>query len=226
MQIYVYWNRTNNDCKKIFHFFSPSDALSIVEKLNENNVADIGRITAKYKDAGKIYEKITNCDVAIFCTHGSKSEILKYRNDDKMDEGSYVLIDESNINILNDKVVLAFCCSSARILGKLSVEAPNKCRAYVGFEKDILYYLRGKRNANQTKHVAFQAYKAAFSNALQYAIRTKCTVEKFRSKLVYYLRRESFKAAMESCNNSLNDIFAGAIDNVVAHGDQSTVIFD
>lgn len=226
MKVYIYWNRTNNDCTKIFHFLSPNDELSIVEKLNENNLADIGRITSKYKDAGKIYEKITNCDVAIFCTHGSKNEILKYRNDDKMDEGSYVLIDESNINILNDKVVLAFCCSSARVLGKHSVKAPNKCRAYIGFEKDILYYLRGMKNANLTKHVAFQAYKAAFSSTLQFAIKTKCTVETFRSRLVYCLRKESFKAVMKSDNNSLNDIFAGVIDNVVAHGDQSAVIFD
>lgn len=35
MKIYVYWNRNDNDCTKIFHFMSPNDTYSISDRVSD-----------------------------------------------------------------------------------------------------------------------------------------------------------------------------------------------
>lgn len=110
MKIYVYWNRNDNDCTKIFHFMSPNDTYSINDILNDSHDLKIERIYKPFDVSKKaqIMNDIQESDLIIFLTHGTEEEILRYRNnpDKNLD---YVLVDKTNVCVFKNKVVLAFC---------------------------------------------------------------------------------------------------------------------
>ena len=198
---------------------SPNDDTSIISELEHNNKLYIERVTMGYKDASGIEKKIRDNDVIIFCTHGTPEEILKYRGKQEED---VVLVSEDNLHILDGKIVLAFCCSSAACLGKKSICEPYSCIAYIGFDADILYD-NGK--ATKSRHIIYEAYKSAFSKALIYAAKTKCSVHMFTIILTKMLREASFEAVLNSNDQSIATIYAGAITGVVSHGEQERIIF-
>ncbi len=219
MNVCIYWNRKDLDCKKIYHCMSPNDDMSIISELEKNNNLCIKRVTGGYKDNSWIEEKISNNDVIIFCTHGTADEILKYRG--KSGE-NVTLVSEKNLHILDGKIVLAFCCSSAACLGKKSVSKPYSCISFVGFTQDILYD-NGK--AKKSRHIIYQAYKAAFSRAILYAVKTKCSVRIFRIILTQMLRKSSYEAVLNSDDQSIATIYAGAIAGAASYGEQEIGIF-
>lgn len=178
MKIYVYWNRNDNDCTKIFHFMSPNDTYSINDILNDSHDLKIERIYKPF-DASKkaqIMNDIQESDLIIFLTHGTEEEILRYRNnpDKNLD---YVLVDKTNVCVFKNKVVLAFCCSSAKKLGRLSISEKIGCKAFVGFERDIVY---DNGRAKRSRHIIYESYKIAFMKSLKYAAKTNCSVEEYR----------------------------------------------
>ena len=124
--------------------------------------------------------------------------------------------------MLENKTILAFCCSSARVLGKQCVENVKRCKAFVGFENDIVYD-NGK--AEKSRHIIYVSYKKAFMKSLKYAVEKKCTAREFKVALLRNLRKEAAIAILESENNSLNDIYSSAIEGVVALGDVDEAIF-
>lgn len=219
MNVYIYWNRKDLDCKKIYHCMSRNDDKSIINELEKKNNLTIERVTTGYKDSVKIEEKISKNDVIIFCTHGTTGEILKYRG--KYGEDT-ILISEDNLHLLDGKVVLAFCCSSAAGLGKKSICKPYSCISYVGFETDILY---DNGRAQKSRHIIYEAYKNAFSKAIIYAIKTNCSVHEFRIVLMQQLRYASVEAVLGSNDQSIATIYAGAIAGVVSYGEQGKTIF-
>lgn len=219
MNVYVYWDRKDLDCKKIYHCMSPNDDTSIISELEKNNQLFIERVTTEYKDISWVEDKINKSDVIIFCTHGTPEEILKYRG--KPDE-NVSLINEENLHILDGKIVLAFCCSSAAILGKKSICEPYSCVSFVGFDQDILY---DNGSAEKSRHTIYLAYKTAFSRAIVYAAKTKCSVHRFRIILTQMLRYASYEAVLNSRDQSIATIYAGAIAGVVSYGEQEKAIF-
>ena len=80
MNIYVYWNRNNNDCTKIFHFMSRNDEHSVVEFLEQDNNLSIKRIYQPFEDKNEILKDIQHNELIIFLTHGTEKQILKYQN--------------------------------------------------------------------------------------------------------------------------------------------------
>ena len=115
-----------------------------------------------------------------------------------------------------NKIVLAFCCASAKNLGRLSVSDEVGCKAFVGFEKNIVY---DNGHAEKSRHIIYQSYKIAFMKSLRYAARTKCSVGEYRIKLMQFLRKEATRAILESDNHTLNNMYSGTIDGLVALGD-------
>lgn len=222
MNIYIYWNSVNKDCKKIFHFMSPSDEDSIYSIIEEGNVVKLDRKFKRFKDKSFVMNNIGEADLIIFCTHGAENEILKYKNDPNRELEDITLIDSDNMEVLEDKIVLAFCCSSAKILGKKCVNGSHSCKTYLGFEKDIVY---DDGRATRSRHLIYQSYKKAFRKSLEYAIITKCTVNEFRINLLQNMRWESAKVIFESQNHSLHNMYAGAIDGLVALGDIEHAMF-
>lgn len=223
MKIYVYWNTNDNDCKKIFHFMSPDDKYSITEKLEENNNLLIKRVWQPFDNATEILSGIQEHELVIFLTHGTEDQILKYRNSPERDIKEYVLIDKENANILNNKIVLAFCCLSAKDLGEFCVTPEIGCRAFVGFNKEIVYD-NGK--AAKSRHIIYQSYKIAFMKSLKYAIKHRCTIEEYRIKLMQYMRNEAAKAILEAEDRSLNNMYSGTIQGLVSLGDTAQKLFN
>lgn len=222
MKVYAYWNTNNNDCKKIFHFFSKDDKYSIISAFERENEIFVERIFMNFSDSSKIMEGIRNAEVVIFCTHGTPDEILKYQNSVDRPLGEYILIDQNNMDVLENKIVLAFCCASAKVLGEKCVNNPHRCKAYVGFKSDIVY---DNGRAKKSRHLIYESYKKAFQKSLEYALNTKCTVGQFKVALLQNMRKESVRAIIESQNHSLHNMYAGTINGLVALGDETEVLF-
>lgn len=222
MNIYAYWNTNDNDCKKLFHFMSKKDECSVVNCLGQNNALTIKRIWKPFSDVTGILQDICTNDLVIFMTHGGEEYILKYRNDPNKDLSGYILLDKNNAYVLKNKIVLAFCCSSAKELGRYCVSPAVGCKAYVGFEHDIVYD-NGK--AKKSRHLIYESYKRAFMKSLKYAVNSHCSVEEYRIKLTQFLRKEAAKAIFESGNHTLNNMYSGTIEGLVALGDQQVKIF-
>lgn len=207
------------DSKKIFHFLSKEDEFTIIPSIEEKS---IDRHWRPFKKSDDVEQKIEKADVVIFCTHGAPNEILKYQPRPNHDKKEYVLIDSSNIGILEGKKVLALCCDSARILGPLSVSGERRSQAYIGFDKPIVY---DDGFAPQTKNIVYVAYKKAFRDSIEYAIRTKCTVKEYRSILWAYIQKEMVEAALQAENGTLNNIYITTLDGLVALGDVELPLF-
>lgn len=222
MNIYIYWNTVDKDSKKIFHFLSQNDKDSIFIAINDGNNVELDRRYQRFTDKSSITNHISWADLIIFCTHGAKDEILKYKNSLNREMEDITLIDESNMKILKDKIVLAFCCSSAKILGRKCTSGYYPCKTYLGFEEDIVY---DDGRAKKSRHLIYQSYKKAFRKSLEYAITTKCTADELRINLLQNMRRESAKVIFESQNHSLHNMYAGAIEGLVALGDTECSIF-
>lgn len=222
MKVYVYWNSNDNDCRKIFHFLSAEDEHSIIPFFQRDNEVYVDRHCMSFKDTTQVMQQIRKADIVIFCTHGTKNEILKYQNDPNRPFGEYILIDENNRDVLKDKIVLAFCCSSARVLGGKCVNGAQRCIAYVGFKNDIVY---DDGHAQKSRHIIYESYKMAFKKSLEYALGTKCTVEQFRVNLLQNMRKEAMKAIMATENNTLHNMYAGTISGLVALGNIEEKLF-
>ena len=158
----------------------------------------------------------------IFMTHGTEDSILKYRNKPERDISEYILLDKNNAIILKDKVVLAFCCSSAKEFGRWCVAPEVGCKAYVGFEKDIVY---DNGRAEKSRHIIYESYKKAFMRSLQYAVRHHCTIEEYRIQLTQFMRKEATEAILKSENHTLHNMYSGTIQGLVALGDGEIPLF-
>lgn len=222
MNIYVYWNTNDNDCKKIFHFMSKNDEYSVVECLEENNALKVERIWQPFKDKSRMLKDIYGNDLIIFLTHGAEDCILKYRNDPNKDFADYILLDKNDAYVLRDKVVLAFCCSSAKELGRYCVTPGIGCKAYVGFERSIVYD-NGK--AEKSRHLIYESYKIAFMRSLKYAVNSNCSIAEYQIRLTQLLRQESTRAILMSGDHTLHNMYSGTIEGLVALGDQQIKIF-
>lgn len=201
---------------------SEEDEYSVVPFLVKENEVIIDRKYKYFSDVSGVMENIQSSEVVVFCTHGTPNEILKYLEKEGREFEEFILIDKDNTNVLENKTVIAFCCSSARVLGRQCVDNDNRCKAFIGFEDDIVYD-NGK--AKKSKHMIFVSYKKAFMKSLKYAAKKKCTVREFKVVLLRNLRKEAAIAILETENNSLNDIYASAIEGVVALGDIDEAIF-
>ena len=107
-------------------------------------------------------------------------------------------------------------------MNPICVSKPYTCKAYIGFENDIVYD-NGK--AKKSRHFIYESYKLAFGKSLEYAVKSKCNVEEYKIRLLQLLRKESMIVIMKSENNSFNNLYTGTIDGLVALGDTNAVLF-
>lgn len=222
MRLFVYWNSKDHDCEKIFHFMSSNDEYSLVKFMDETIETDLKRVYCSFDNISEIIEKIKKSDMVLFLTHGVENGILKYLNKKDQSVNDVMLLNEEKAGVLKGKKVLAFCCLSAQIFGKYCVTPEIGCSAFVGFERDIVYD-NGK--AIRSRHIIYNSYKVSFMKALEYAIKSQCTIEDFRIRLTQLMRQESAKAIMESADHSLNSMYSGTIEGLVALGDIKQKLF-
>ena len=147
---------------------------------------------------------------------------MKYRNspDEKFED--FILLDKQDAHILKNKIVLAFCCSSAKEFRKYCVSPEIGCKAYVGFEHDIVY---DNGRAEKSRGVIYESYKIAFMKSLKYAVKTKCSIAEYQIKLLQLMRKEAARVIFESGNHTLNNMYSGTIEGLLALGDKNAKMF-
>ena len=219
MKVFVYWNRKDKDCKKIFHFMSDNDQDSVISVLKSNSDFSIVHPWQFYSDRENIINIILQNDLIIFLTHGCDDSILKCRNNPVRSIDDYILLNKENAIVLKGKKVIALCCSSAKTLGRYCVSDEIGCNTYIGFESDIVYD-NGK--ALKSRHVIYEAYKKAFKNAIDYLFVKKCTGEQFKTRLLIEMRKQAVNAVMNARDNSINSMYINTIGGLVALGDVSS----
>ncbi len=219
---YVYWNHDDHDCIKIFHFLSKDDKDATIIPLIEES--EVGRIYGPSNySTSDVLERIEKSDLVIFCTHGTRNTIMKYQKRDKYPDKDFVLIDEHNMGVLKGKNVIAFCCYSAKILGRKCVDNAI-CKAYVGFEGPIDYDTDNHVSA-QEKHKIYVVYKTAFCEALKCGIEDNLSALDFKNYLLYRIRKGMVDAALNGQDREINTVYITAIKGLVALGNESEKIF-
>lgn len=222
MSIAFYRNMLNKEIKN-FAKFSKDIVCKFFE--SEKNVAMI-------YDAKKDFclLEIEKYDTLVFISHGSKNEI--YHRFDFKNKNHQVLLNQSNINILNNKKVIAISCGTARELGPIACEEGN-CKVYLGFYNKIHFDKLNKINPSKKYHnFVSHCYKDTFRNVIEQAITNEWTFGKTKEVLKIELRKVVTSRALAIKkerpryfkNNGLEQAILAVIDvanNTYIFGDQN-----
>ena len=74
-------------------------------------------------------------DLVLLCGHGEYNRV--YGEEE-------VILDKENVDLLNDKVVHALSCASAKELGKCAIQ--NGAKAYIGYDEDFIVFMDNANN--------------------------------------------------------------------------------
>ncbi|KAB0442317.1 hypothetical protein [Lysinibacillus fusiformis] len=187
MTVGIYRNRLNQEIKRFGKF-----GKKIVESLNEKGITTELIFNPKVT---KCILELKKHDTIVIISHGSADSIYHKFDGNKMNH--QVLINESNLDILNEKKVIAISCGTARELGELACTSAG-CKTYLGFYNKIHF---NKKNGNEPslKYHMFisECYKDSFKEVLEMAIENNWTFNKL--KLV--MERELKKTVVERATN-------------------------
>ena len=177
MKIFLFWNRIDNDSKKIYKFLEDQ---SFQEEIEKTHSLIIHKPYAKFQITEEMKTQILESDLVLFFTHGEEDVILKSLYKQTQMKKQFSFIDSDNAQLLSDKKVIAICCSSAKELGPLCVAFPIQSKFYIGFQEPITY---DDGNHERARGVIYTSYSDAFKEALLYALTTNCTAQEFVLKL-------------------------------------------
>lgn len=224
MRIFIYWNYKDNDSKKIYQFLKNSNFL---EKLKEENTVIVIQRYSDFTLDEDIITAITESDIIMFFTHGEEDAILKfrYKNEDVKDR--FIFINSDNAGILKEKKVLAFCCSSAAILGEYCCSEVVKSKFYIGFKKDIIY---GEEFRNEFRSIVYNAYSGAFEKALLKAYQEQWTADKFARMLKFFINQMLTEKILSSSDRKLGAFSSASrhretANSLVALGERDELVF-
>lgn len=223
MSTFVYWNRKDNDCDRMFHFMSQSEEHHLLDAMGELGGLSIEEPHRYFSDISNVLESIRSSDLSIFLTHGEDDRILKFKVPSGRTIEEFTLINRENADCFKEKKVIAFCCSTAKKLGRYCIERDVGCKVFIGFDSDIVY---DNGEATSSRALVYTGYKNAFRDALYYAIENKSTCKEFQQRLVFGLRRAAVDVPMNSKNHSINSMFLGASNSLVVLGDSSLVLME
>ena len=136
MKIFLFWNRIDNDSKKIYKFLEDQH---LQETIEQTHSLVIHKPYAKFQITEEMKTQIAESDLVLFFTHGDDDAILKCLYIQPSMKKQFSFIDSDNAQLLSDKKVIAICCSSAKELGPLCVDSPICSKFYVGFQEPITY---------------------------------------------------------------------------------------
>lgn len=224
MKIFIYWNYKDNDSKKIYQFLKNS---TFVEKLKEENTVTIKKMFSNFILDEDIINAVAESDVIMFFTHGEEDSILKfrYKNEDVKDQ--FTFINTDNAGILKGKKVLAFCCSSATILGEHCCSEAVKSKFYIGFKKDIIY---GEGVQNEFRSIMYSSYSEAFEKALLKAYQEQWTADNFVQMLRIFISQMLTKKILSSSDRRLGSFSSASrhletANSLVALGESTELVF-
>lgn len=224
MKIFIYWNYKDNDSKKIYQFLKNS---TFLEKLKEENTVTIKKMFSNFILDEDIINAVAESDVIMFFTHGEEDSILKfrYKNEDVKDQ--FTFINTDNAGILKGKKVLAFCCSSATILGEYCCSEEVMSKFYIGFKKDIIY---GEGFQNEFRSIMYSSYSEAFEKALLKAYQEQWTADNFVQMLRIFISQMLTKKILSSSDRRLGSFSSVSrhletANSLVALGESTELVF-
>lgn len=225
MNIFLYWNKIDQDSKKIYKFLREKD---FIETVSQSHSLTIREPFLLFEITEEIKHEIAESDLVLFFTHGEEDAILKCQYKFSTAKKRCSFIDFDNASMLSDKRVIAICCSSAKELGQLCIGAPIHSKFYVGFQEPITY---DDGDHEQVRGLIYTAYSDAFREALLYALTTSCTAQEF----VLILKKSisdmlTWRILSETDNRVLGSLstvrfhYASA-ESLVALGEQTLPVF-
>lgn len=225
MTIGFYRNILNQEIKNFAKF-----SKKIVNKVNKMEIPgfEIGLIYNAKKEY--CLKEIEKYDTVIFISHGSAKEI--YHKYDFKEKKHQILLEESNIDLIKDKKVIAISCGTARELGPIACQI-GACKVYLGFYNKIHFDKQNKSKASK-KYYRFvgECYKDTFEYVIEQAIINEWTFEKTKEVLKIELRRNVTHRALTIKktrplyykNNGLDQAILAVVDvanNTIVYGDSS-----
>lgn len=225
MKIFLFWNRIDNDSKKIYKFLEDQH---LQETIEQTHSLVIHKPYAKFQITEEMKTQIAESDLVLFFTHGDDDAILKCLYIQPSMKKQFSFIDSDNAQLLSDKKVIAICCSSAKELGPLCVDSPICSKFYVGFQEPITY---DDGDHKIVRGLIYTSYSDAFKEAFQHAIITTCSAQQF----VLVLRKSISDMLTGKILSETNNRVLGSLSTVnfhyvsaaslVALGDASLPVF-
>jgi hypothetical protein len=182
MSVMFYRNILNKEMKSFGKF-----SKKIAEKLGANIVYSANK--------SKCISELKKHNTIIFISHGSANEIFhRYYHGS---ETHQILVNRENINILDEKKVIAISCGTGKNLGKMACDESN-CKVYLGFFNKIHFDKKNKQPTTK-KYTIFvkDCYKDTFSSVLENAITNSWTFEKLKLVLEIELKKNVGTRALE-----------------------------
>ncbi len=207
MNIFLYWNRIDNDSKKIYKFLGDTGFRETISKCHSLTIIEP---YASFKLTEELKYQISQSDLILFFTHGEEDAILKCLYIYPTTKKQFSFIDSDNASILSDKRVIAICCSSAKELGQLCVDTSIHSKFYIGFQEPITY---DDGSHELVRGLIYASYSDAFKESLLYALTTNCTAQEF----VLKLQKSISDMLIGKILSEPNDHVLGALSTVRFH---------
>ena len=207
MKIFIYWNRIDNDSKKIYKFLKKD---SFREELESKNEVYYHEPYISFQIDKSILEKIASSDVVMFFTHGEEDAILKSKYIQQDQKKNFSFIDFENASILAKKKVIAICCDSAKVLGRYCVDTDIKSDFYIGFQDGIIYDDGAHKNV---RGLIYDSYSDAFEKTILLSLHSKCNAQQF----VQYLIKSINDMMTNKILNETDDRTLGSLGTITFH---------
>jgi hypothetical protein len=122
--------RPNHDITTDYLYFWSISLIDFAKKVGLS-VVDLSKKRANVKEFISVLKKVKP-KLVVMNGHGNKSSITGYDNE--------ILLNlQSNLALLEDKLVYARSCSSAKKFGKKSIT--KGCLAYIGYDDDFVFMI-------------------------------------------------------------------------------------
>ncbi|MBI4214515.1 hypothetical protein HY546_00825 [archaeon] len=128
---------------------------SLIEKLKdvgEYIIVDLSEEKATRTNFEKTIQK-TNPRLVILNGHGNEREVCGYRSE--------TILDDTNIKLLDSKIVYAVACDSAEELGDLSVQI-GKADAYIGYDANFMVVCDPSRTTVPSKDKNIKPFEKVY----------------------------------------------------------------
>lgn len=158
----------------------------VAREIRDNLGEDLIEIS-EVNQKDRSLEKIKESDSIIIFAHGGEDKIFHNCGEDEE-----ILIDNSNLSILNGKKVIAFSCFTARKLGESAIT--QGCTCYIGFFDSInRYLLDAARTPDQIKEFLNAINNNAFKKILIESISKNNKMIEISKSLKHELRASALK---------------------------------
>lgn len=126
--------RPNHDVTTDYLYFWSKLVINYAAK-TKRTIIDLLKKRANYKEFNSVVKKIKP-NFIMFNGHGNESTITGYNNEPLIEGGK-------NSDILEGKIIYARSCSSAKVLGKESIE--KGCKSYIGYDDDFVFSIENDK---------------------------------------------------------------------------------